>query len=116
RPLIQQLRNLVTCAAINREKSQYRVFFSNGYALYSTFFNQNFIGVMPMLFPNPVNVICSGGFNTGAEQTYFGSNDGQGYVYQLDSGPDFDGAAISAAITLVFDSAQTHRMLKRYRR
>ena len=114
RPLIQQLRNIATDAILNREKSQYRVFFSNGQALYCTFLNQDFIGVMPVQFPDAVLCICEGSFTGAVESTFFGTN--SGYVMQLDSGTSFDGVAIAAHITLVFNSEGQHRYLKRYRR
>jgi len=114
RPFIQQRRNLATGSSLNREKAQYRVFFSDGYGLYLTVSNNNLIGVMPVQFPNAVNVVCEGESPDGAETTFFGSTNG--YVYRLDAGTSFDGASIAANVTLVFNAIKSPRILKRYRK
>lgn len=114
RPFTQSRRNLATASGVNREKSQYRVFYSDGYALYVTIANNNLLGSMPIYFPNPVNVWCEGETSTGAEVSYFGSTNG--YVYKMDTGPDFDGAAINAFLKLNCNAEGNARILKRYRR
>ena len=50
----------------------------------------------------------------GNEITFVGSTDG--WVYQFDKGTSFDGANISAYITLNYDPAKSPRILKSYRR
>lgn len=114
RPFTQARRLLSTCSGVNREKSQYRVFYSDGYGLYTTIVNGQVSGSMPVLFPDPVNVWCAGTPVDGPETSYFGGN--LGYVYTLDVGTSFDGAAISANFTLNFNAEGSVRMLKRYRR
>ncbi|MBV8658235.1 MAG: hypothetical protein JO142_10470, partial [Burkholderiales bacterium] len=114
RPFIQQRRTLATASALNREKSQYRVFYSDGYGLYVTIENSQPKGVMPVFFPDPVNVWCPGALANGSETSFIGSMGG--YVYQLDTGPNFSGTAISAWITLNYNSENAPRVLKRYRR
>ena len=113
-PFIQQHRNNAVCAITNREKSQYRAFFNDGYGLYSTIMNKQLVGNMPVSFPNIVRCAVEGKSPSGAESSFFGSD--SGWVYQLESGTGFDGASINAFITLVVDSVQNSRMLKRYRR
>ncbi len=115
RPFVQLRRGRATAAGLNREKSQYRVFYNDGYALYITVVNGKLLGAMPVFFPTPVNVWCEGEANTGsAEVSFFGGTDG--YVYKMDTGPDFDGVAISATLKLNFSSQGSSRVLKRYRR
>jgi hypothetical protein len=114
-PLIIQERGKITCSTINRTKSQYRVFFSDGYGLYLTMVNQSYLGVAQMSFPNPVYVIDNDTDSLGNEVTYFGSTDTSGFVYQLDSGTGFDGANLDAYITLAWDAIKSPEILKRFR-
>ena len=114
RPFIQTRRTLGVDASINHEKSQYRVFFSDGYGLYLTINNDEFLGAMPVLFPNPVSCITEGQNTTGAETAFFGSTNG--FVYQLDTGTSFDGAAIVANLTFTYNAMGDARTLKRFRK
>ena len=113
RPFTQVRRNLATASLINREKSQYRVFFSDGYGLYMTMVNGRMLGVMPISFPNSVTCACQGDSPDGTETSFFGSPDG--FVYQLDSGTSHDGAAINAYLTLTFTGQGNFQVLKNYR-
>jgi hypothetical protein len=114
RPFIQVRRNLASGSIVNREKGQYRVFFSDGYGLYLTIANGKYMGAMPVQFPNPVTCTSEGQSTDGGETSFFGSTNG--FVYQLDAGTSFDGAAIPANITLVYNSINSPRILKRYRK
>ena len=114
RPFMQIRRSLVTASGLNREKSQYRVFYSDGYGLYVTVDNAQVVGSMPVYFPNPVTCWCEGESASGAESSYFGSDNGM--VYRIDSGNDFDGTAVSERLQLNFNAQGNARVLKRYRR
>ncbi len=114
RPFVQSRRTLTTCAIVNREKSQYRVFFSDGYGLYATIVNGKFIGACPVFFANAVQTICTGASDNGTETTFFTSTDG--FVYKLDAGTSFAGAQIPASFTLTYNHKQSPRTIKRYRR
>lgn len=114
RPFIAQRRTLVTASGVNREKGQYRVFFSDGYALYVTLANGSFMGAMPIQFLNPVTCMSEGQRPDGAETSFFGSTNG--YVYRLDAGTSFDGSEIAANMTLVFNAIGSPRLLKRFRK
>ncbi len=114
RPFIQARRNLATASVVNREKGQYRLFFSDGDGLYMTVANGKLIGSAPVQFPDAVLCACEGGNVDGPEVSYFGSD--TGYVYTLDAGTSFDGANIPANITLVYNAINSPRILKRYRR
>lgn len=114
-PFIAQERTKLTASSIHREKSQYRLFFRDGYALYCTVINQQYLGAIPQYFPNPVLVCDETSLADGTEATYFGSTDGLGYVYQLDKGTSFDGTDIDAYITTAWDPIKSPRILKRFR-
>ena len=114
RPFTQQRRNLLACSGVNREKGQYRIFFSDGYGLYLTFINGQMAGAMPVQFPNPATCMCEGQKPDGSETSFFGSDNG--YVYRLDAGTSFDGQEISANMVLVFNAINSPRVIKQYRR
>lgn len=113
-PFINSHINQATYATLNRRKSQYRVFFSDGTGLYCTVVNGKTLGVMPVSFPDPVFCAYEGKTSSGIDVNFFGSTNG--YVYQLDKGTSFDGANIDSQIILNFSSASSSRTLKRYRR
>lgn len=112
-PFVEAQRGLLVYSAVHRAKSQYRVFFSNGYGLYVTVVNQNYLGAMPVLFPNPVTCYDTADTVGGGMASYFGSSNG--FVYKNDSGTSFDGASIDAYITLAWDPIKSPRILKIFR-
>lgn len=114
RPYVQVRRNLVTGSTVNREKNQYRLFFSDGSALYLTIANGKLLGAMPMLFPDVVRCAFSGETPDGTETSFFGSDDG--FVYRLDAGTSFDGSAIDWLLSLVPANQNSPRQIKRYRK
>ena len=114
RPFVQQRRTLISASGVNREKGQFRIFFSDGYGLYLTFSNGQMVGAMPVQFAHPVTCMCEGQKPDGSETSFFGSTDG--YVYRLDAGTSFDGQEISANMVLVFNAIGSPRVLKRFRR
>ena len=116
----QRTKAVESC--VSRDKSQYRLFFSDGYALYVTFNNlaptmttaggTQIMGLMPMLFPNPVTWAYSSEESDGSETTFFGSTNGM--VYQMEKGTSFDGAAIEHFIYLAWDYLGSPRTIKRF--
>lgn len=114
RPFTQTRRNQATASLVNREKSQYRVFFNDGYGLYMTLLNGRLMGSMPVFFPHPVKSAWQGESDDGSEASYFG--DSLGFVYRLDSGTSHDGQNIAAFLTLTFANQGAARIIKRYRR
>ena len=114
RPFIQNHRTLVTASGVSREKGQYRVFFSDGTAIYVTLSNGQYMGTMPMQFVNPVACMAEGEKSDGSETSFFGSTNG--YVYRLDAGTSFDGVSIPSSLTLVFNAIGSPRLLKRFRK
>lgn len=115
-PFVLQERTKLVASTILRSKSQYRVFFSDGYGLYVTMVNQDYLGAIPVQFPNPVYCVDTTITSNKQEVTYFGSNDGNGFVYQLDAGTGFDGQDLNAYITLAWDAIKSPRVNKRFRR
>jgi hypothetical protein len=114
RPFMQARRNLATGSVLNREKGQYRIFFSDGTGIYMTFNGSKVLGIMPVQFANAVTCCVEGETPDGASTSFFGSTNG--FVYRLDVGTSFDGAVIPANFNLVYNSVKSPRVLKRYRR
>lgn len=113
RPFTQVRRTKVSGSITNREKSQYRIFFSDGYGLYLTIINGRAIGQMPVNFPNPVTCNCVGDISDGKESSFFGSTNG--FVYRLDAGSSFDGAPITSYWTLTYANQGNSRIFKAWR-
>lgn len=111
--LVNEKRLLVTASAISRDKSQYRLFFSDKYALFVTVKGRKVIGMMPQLFAHTVRCAYSGELASGAEFALFGSDDG--YVFELDKGTSFDGSDIEYYLELPFLFQKMPRTRKRYR-
>lgn len=114
RPFLQNRITLSTASTVDRVKGQYRVFFSDYTALYMTVLNGKLLGVMPMQYVDRVYCTAEGELPTGEAAAFFGSDDG--FVYQFDKGTSFDGEDIAANINLVYNSTNTPRVLKRYRK
>lgn len=105
-------RGLVTAACVSRDKSQYRLFFSDGYALFITFNGRKIVGIMPMNFVDPVVWAWSSEDSNGSEVMLFGSTDG--HVYQMEKGTSFDGDAIVSNIQLAWDFLGSPLLIKRF--
>lgn len=114
RPYLENRINNATASSVNRVKSQYRVFFSDGTAVYMTMVNGKLMGTLPVEFSNPVTCCVEGESASGVAVAFFGSTNG--FVYQMDVGTSFDGGDIPASFNLVYNSIKSPRMLKRYRR
>lgn len=113
-PLITMKRGL-TCASTSiRTKNQYRVYFTDNTALAVGLTGDKVSAIMPINYARPVRCIVSATLTTGAEVTYFGSDDG--YVYLDNTGTSQDGVAIEAWIRLPFNNDKSPRMRKRFRR
>jgi hypothetical protein len=111
---IEQHRGLSVGSTVNRDKGQYRVFFSDGSALYLTILNGRVLGSMPMQFQHNINCAIDSEEPTGGTVQFFGSTNG--FVYQMDLGTSFDGDQIPANMNLVYNSIKSPRILKRYRK
>jgi hypothetical protein len=112
-PFIARERGNLVASCVSRERSQYRLFFGDGYALYCTVLNQQYLGAGLALFPDSFTCVDNTKLITDDEATYAGSM--SGYVYQLDRGTSFDGAAIDAYFQTAWDAMKSPRILKRFR-
>jgi len=107
-------------SVVVRRKSQYRLFFSDGSYL-TVYFGSRATNpvtgstALPMILPSELPIVCKyveAYEDGGAEVVLFGSTDG--YVYQLDSGYNFDGEEIEAYFRTAFDNCGSPEYLKHF--
>jgi hypothetical protein len=112
-PFIQRQRGHLLASSVNREKSQYRLYFNDGYALYVSVLNQEYLGATLVRYAHPIFCTDTTNQTSQIEATYAGGVDG--YVYHLDVGTSLDGADLEAYFTTAWDSVRAPRVLKRFR-
>jgi len=112
--IISTKRTEVVQSCVIRAKSQYRVFFSDGWGVAATLDGNKIQGWTEIYFPNPVKKVVSGEDSTGNELIVFGSTDG--YIYQMESGDSFGGNNIEAYALTAFTNVGYLRRDKRFRR
>jgi hypothetical protein len=128
-PIVASLRSSFADASIVRGSNQARFYFSDGSVLiiYVPGLGQQNkawsaieSGVTAQFgyasYPNPVFNICNSEDNSGNEVSYFGSSNGDGFVYQDRSGTSWDGATITSYVRLAFNNVGTPATRKYFRR
>lgn len=113
-PFISVNRGLAVCSGLSRQNSQYRVFFNNGYGIYSTLSPQGLVGHGIVLFPDVPLCMSDAETSNGQPVQLFGTKDG--WVMWNDVGTSFDGKEIGAFLNTNINSAKSPRMRKRFRR
>lgn len=106
--------NMAVASVVARRKSQYRILFSDGWALYITNANGKLLGCMPVELGQIPTCAWYGTAEDGSERMFFGAKNGM--VYRLDAGTSFDGEPIEWSCTLQWDGQGDHTARKRYRR
>lgn len=110
---IADRRSTSRCSCVARDKNQYRLFFSDGSALFATFDNGKLVGMMPILLSVSPNVSCSDELSDGSEMILIGCDDG--YVYQMEKGTSFDGSVIDFFLYLAYCHSGSPNAIKSYR-
>lgn len=113
-PFITAKRGMETASTSSRTKSQYRLYFNDGYALVIGITGDKASGCLILNYGKPVRCITTATLSTGAEVVYFGSDDG--YVYKDNTGTSQDGNPIEAWIRPVFNNVKSPQVIKRFRR
>lgn len=99
--LLETLRSSVISSIRVREKDQYRIFFESGEGIVVTLKSGKVAGSSRIDYGIPVRCCCSSEDESGNEILLFGSDDG--FVYQMDSGNNFNGEPIDAWIRLAYN-------------
>lgn len=113
-PFMNGKVGLATASCVVRKKNQYRVFFSDGDAVFVSYAGDKMQGMTTMSFPHDVTCISSQEGASGREEIYFGSSDG--YVRQAEIGTSFDGQAINWLAYLTYNHFKGPRQLKTFRK
>lgn len=113
-PFLNGKVGLATASCLVRKKNQYRIFFSDGDAVFVTYSGGKLMGMTTMSFPHDVTCISSQEGASGREEVYFGSSDG--YVRQAEIGTSFDGQAINWLAYLTYNHFKGPRQLKTFRK
>lgn len=111
-PFVNQEITKTSNSTLCRAKNQYRVFFSDGFGLYLTMSKGEPLGVMPVLFPDPVYCAFESRLSDRSEIILFGST--SGYLFQMEKGTSFDGKNIDAFIKLGWNNNGSPRVEKTY--
>lgn len=113
-PYVRAQRLFADASCIVREKNQYRVFYNDGQGVFVTMDGQKLVGMMSIVFANPVTCAWSSEATDGSEVIYFGSDNG--FVYQMERGTSFDGAPIDYSLLLAFNNLKSPQTIKRWRK
>jgi len=113
-PFIDKRKSLIVTSSISKDKSQYRLFFSDNTAIYFVVDQGKIISGTIIEFLTDVICTCAAEDTTGAEVLYFGSSDG--FVYQNDTGTSFNGEDIEAYVRLPYYHYKYPRNWKTFRK
>ena len=114
-PLLEEYKDYLISSLSVRSKKQYRLFFVNGadyLGISCLVQGGKFVGSSRMDYGMPIRCCCSGRATDGSEMLLFGSDDG--YVYDMDKGTSFDGAAVEAYIRFPFANLKSPENNKRF--
>lgn len=109
---IKEKRSKLTCSMVSKDKSQYRLFFSDNSGLWLTLVNGKLKGSLPVLFSHSPSCAWNSEVANGDEVSYIGCTDG--FVYQLDKGSSFDGGNVDGYCILNFNASNSPRTIKSY--
>jgi len=112
RKLINEKKPLAVASCVVRDKNQYRLFFSDRTAIYSTMEGKKMKGMMPITLNHQITTIWSEEDPDGNEEIFFGADDG--FVYQMERGTSFDGENIYAYLYTHFDHGKSIEWIKQY--
>ena len=103
RRYVQTAKPYVNASCISRDNDEYRLFIRRAIEtdVLTATFGRTFDGFAQTTYPILINCICSLEDDTGAERIFAGADDG--FVYELDKGTSFNGAAIYAYLKTAFN-------------
>lgn len=115
KPVLERTAGQPQASLVSHRKGHYRIYFTEGTTSFSVTMGVSRNGVTGFLrqaFPLIVYTTWFGEDADGNELLFFGSDDG--YVYQLDAGTSFDGAAIESFLRFAFNHCGSPDRRKRF--
>lgn len=112
--ITSQIGGVVT-SVLSKTKNQYRILFSDGTFLATTVINGKMTGITKGIYAHRMSCAWSSDSASKDERVYCGSAT-DGYVYQMDVGPSFDGEEIDAYLVFGWNPIKNPRIMKRFRR
>lgn len=113
-PLIPEIKSLAACSTVSKDLSLYRLFLTDGRFVSIGFKDQKVTGITICDLSQPMNCAYAGETLGGAQFLVMGGTNG--YVYQMDSGIQIDGAELNAFMRSAFHYSKMPSRQKRYRR
>jgi hypothetical protein len=110
-PLLANNKDKISTSLWCREKSQYRLFFNTGSAMFCTFDGGKQKGATAVSYPDVVRNAWSEIEDT-VEKMWFTSDDG--YLYRMDSGNTYDDDYITGSFRIPFYHYGSPRILKQF--
>jgi len=105
KPFIDARKNNIVGASVNRDKNQYRLFFSDNTVLVGTIINRQLVGFSTWRLEHTPSFIA---------EKYMGCTDGS--IMLMDTGTSFNGVAIQSYLRLPFTNFNTPHRKKRFRK
>lgn len=113
-PLLPQVKAKIVCSTISKSNTLYRAFLNDGTFVSIGFADNKVTGHTVCDLSQPMTCASYGKDAAGNEHLLLGG--ANGYVYQLDSGVNIDGAQITAFFRTAYGFGGTPSRQKRYRR
>lgn len=119
--LIEKYRGLIIGSVMVRSKNQYRLFFGNGDVLVMSFDGERIKGFTMSYYPTRISAIqtitragTASAPESDLDNLFYGAEDG--FVYQMDSGPSFDGQDVEAFFQIPANHMGKPRINKQFHR
>lgn len=112
-PLVKEFTARASCSMVARSRNAYRLFLDDGRFVSIGYRGDRIVGFMPCDLGVTMTCAYSDEDTQGRELQVLGGADG--FVYQMDSGLNFDGERIVAFMRLPFHFSRSPSRQKRYR-
>lgn len=113
-PYLERFAPALRGATVSYSRNQFVFHFGSGLAMSATLGSQGILGFMPLNYGKAFSCFWSSSMADGADLILAGGEDG--FVYRLNVGTSFDGAAVPARLWLAYANFRSPRSRKRFRK